>query len=418
MTITSAALSPGTPCPDCQAAGQTGKLYAYDAGCLIRLEGQPLVTGKRYQLSGARCHLCSACFKPEVPAAIKEAPKFSPSAISNIALGHYANGLPFHRIEQWQRNCGVPLPDATQYDEMKKLSQQVAPIAACLRRLSANSTLFHYDDTPLQILSHPKAHGTAIVSQTGDRWIVLFCASSLVAGKEASKVLQARTSNEAFVTMTDASRQNELSDVDETLLSRAIIAYCLVHARRKFYDLLEDFPAECQFVVETIARIYQHEAHCKREKLNPRQRLAYHQQYSAPLMEALNTYLTNLWQYEGVEHNSTLGSAIRYLLRRWSALTRFLTVEGCPLDNSICERAIKYLIRYRKNSLFYRTLAGAQCGDTLMSLIYTAMKNGINAFDYLNALQENAQAVALNPEGFLPWHYQATLATMNPAKAA
>lgn len=84
----------------------------------------------------------------------------------------------------------------------------------------------------------------------------------------------------------------------------------------------------------------------------------------------------------------------------------------------MCERAIKDLIRYRKNSLFYRTLAGAHCGDTLMSLIHTAMKNNINAFDYLNTLQEHEAALADNPEGFLPWNYQSTVAAMNQAKAA
>lgn len=419
MTIATNENCPGECCPDCQAAGQTGKLYAYNAGCFIRLEGQPLVSGKRYQLAGSRCNLCSKIFKPKVPAAIKEAPKFSPSAVSNIAIGHYSNGLPFYRIEQWQYNCGVPLPDSTQYDEMAKLAKKVLPIVQSLRQLSANSPLFYYDDSPFQILKgEKKAHGTAIVSQSGSHWIYLFCVSDLIAGKEVSKLLKERHCDEDFSTMTDASNQNELSELNETLLCRAIIAYCLVHGRRKFYDLLDDFPKKCQFVIDNITEVYRHEAHCQREKLSPAQRLVYHQQNSAPMMGALKVYLTNLWHYEGIEHNSTLGKAVKYMLTRWTFLTRFLTVEGCPIDNSLCERAIKDLIRYRKNSLFYRTQAGAHCGDTLMSLIHTAMKNNINAFDYLNALQEHVDLLETNPEGFLPWNYQATVAAMSQAKAA
>lgn len=107
-----------------------------------------------------------------------------------------------------------------------------------------------------------------------------------------------------------------------------------------------------------------------------------------------------------------MGDAIHYLLKRWHALTRFLQVEGCPLDNSLCEQAIKVCIRYRKNSLFYKTIQGALAGDTLMSLIHTAVKNQVNAFDYLNALQIHASAVALSPGDFLPWTYQATLARL------
>jgi hypothetical protein len=45
-----------------------------------------------------------------------------------------------------------------------------------------------------------------------------------------------------------------------------------------------------------------------------------------------------------------------------------------------------------------------------MSLIYTAKENGVNPVVYLNALQKNATAVAENPELWLPWNYQMTLA--------
>jgi hypothetical protein len=45
-----------------------------------------------------------------------------------------------------------------------------------------------------------------------------------------------------------------------------------------------------------------------------------------------------------VEPNSGLGKAITYMLRHWAKLTRFLQVEGAPLDNNLCERALKRAI--------------------------------------------------------------------------
>ncbi len=145
-------LQAGDACPSCKEAKQSGKVYAYEAGNLIRLVGQPLVTGIRYQLAGFRCHLCSDTYKPEVPTAIKDAPKYAPSAVSNIAIGHYYLGLPFHRIEKLQANYNIPLPDATQYDEMAKLTKKVSPVVNYLETLSANSHLLYYDDTPQKIL--------------------------------------------------------------------------------------------------------------------------------------------------------------------------------------------------------------------------------------------------------------------------
>ncbi len=72
-----------------------------------------------------------------------------------------------------------------------------------------------------------------------------------------------------------------------------------------------------------------------------------------------------------MEPNSGLGKAISYMLRQWPALTLFLREPGAPLDNNLCERALKKAILHRKNSLFYKTLNGAEVGDLYMSLIHT-----------------------------------------------
>ncbi len=50
-----------------------------------------------------------------------------------------------------------------------------------------------------------------------------------------------------------------------------------------------------------------------------------------------------------------MGKAFNYMLKRWDRLTRFLTVPKAPLDTNTVERALKMIIRHRRNSLFYRT---------------------------------------------------------------
>ena len=127
-------------------------------------------------------------------------------------------------------------------------------------------------------------------------------------------------------------------------------------------------------------------------------------------MSAMKTWFNNLLLYKKVEPNSRLGEAIVYLLKRWHWLTQFLRVPGAALDNNICELAIKVLIRYRKNALFYRTFYGARIGDAMMSILHTAAHAGVNIFDYLNTLQEHADLVQENPENWLPWCYQETVA--------
>jgi hypothetical protein len=93
-------------------------------------------------------------------------------------------------------------------------------------------------------------------------------------------------------------------------------------------------------------------------------------------------------------------------------VTLFLRVPDAPLDNNICERALKKAILHRKNALFYKTLNGARVGDVFMSLIHTAELNGIAPFEYLVALQRHHEDVARYPSAWMPWNYEATLAAL------
>jgi hypothetical protein len=111
-----------------------------------------------------------------------------------------------------------------------------------------------------------------------------------------------------------------------------------------------------------------------------------------------------------VEPNSGLGKAITYLLRHWKGLTAFLREAGAPLDNNVCERALKRAVLHRKNALFYRTLHGAEAGDLFMSLIHTCELVGANPFDYLAELQKHPTELASNPPAWMPWNYAETLA--------
>jgi hypothetical protein len=81
-------------------------------------------------------------------------------------------------------------------------------------------------------------------------------------------------------------------------------------------------------------------------------------------MRQLDDWLARQLDERLVEPNSALGGAIRYMLRHWEKLTLFLRQAGAPLDNNICERALKKAILHRKNALFYRTENGARVSAT------------------------------------------------------
>lgn len=416
ITIHHAALKAGENCPICEEAGQSGKLYELPPGNLIRLEGSALVTGNCYDIEKLRCNLCGTVFQAEAPDSIIDAPKYSTSAISAIAVSRYGMGVPFKRRETFQSIQGVPLPDSTQWDlTQQKLYPALEPIVAELICLSSEGEQNYYDDTPNRILQADQPiHTTAMVTHYGEHDIHLFLTGP---GCGLSKVFPIlREHDKPFVTMSDAASANYRKQVEETLAARWILCLCLIHARRKFHDLLTIFPETCHEIIKAIGQVYYHEKICKQRHYDDQQRLRYHQKQSKPILDALHVWMNNQYQYpkqyRAIEPNSGLGEAIAYMLRHWLALTRFLTVPGAPLDNSLCERTIKFLIRHRKNSLFYRTDQGAMVGDGCMSIIQTCLRNQVNPVEYLNALQQHRLIVFNHPGDWLPWNYQTTLANL------
>ena len=143
--------------------------------------------------------------------------------------------------------------------------------------------------------------------------------------------------------------------------------------------------------------------------LSAEERVKYHQKKSQRAMERLWRWCHKMILRRRVEPNSNLGKAIRYLLKHWKELTKFLTIPGAPLDNNICERLIKIMIRYRKNSMMFKTENGAMVGDIFMSLIQTCMNVNIDPFKYLLTLGNEREKVRKNPELWLPWNYEANL---------
>ncbi len=72
----------------------------------------------------------------------------------------------------------------------------------------------------------------------------------------------------------------------------------------------------------------------------------------------------------------------------------------------MAERAIKSLIRYRNNSLFFKNEHGAYISDVIISLVETCRMNEQNPDHYLTTLMKNKSSVFANPEQWLPWNYK------------
>src|SRR5664279_4960537 len=413
-------LKAGDPCPDEQCGG---KVYPQrDPGLLVRIKGQAPIAATVYELEKLRCNLCGDVFTAAAPEGAGEE-KYDETAASMIAMLRYGSGFPWNRLAGLQENLGIPLPVATQCEIVKEKAIQIQPAMDELIRQAAQGKVMHNDDTSMRVLSLDRdaasdadiaaertgVFTSGIVSIVGEGCrIGLYFTGRKHAGENLADVLKQRAAGlEAPIQMCDALSRN-LPKLPEKL--EIVVGHCLAHARRHFVEVTANFPQECRFVLESLGEVYGNDEAARAQGMSSEQRLHFHQEHSGPVMEKLRTWLTAQFDERKVEPNSGLGAAISYLLKYWDKLTLFLRQAGAPLDNNVCERALKKSILHRKNSLFYKTRNGARVGDLFMSLIHTCELNGADPFDYLNQLQRHAEELQQTPSEWMPWNYRETLA--------
>ena len=409
-------LKSGDPCPECKV----GKVYDSPPKILVRVVAQPPLTATVYELQHLRCRLCDATITARLPEGTSPS-KYDASCASMLAVLHYGSGMPFYRLESLQGSLNVPLPDATQWQIVKAAVPAPAAVFDELTRQAAQGDVLHCDDTPAKILSvinarkkleaagqtpKDKAINTsaivAILPQ-GNK-VALFFTGHPHAGTNLSNVMEQRSGElEAPIQMSDALVSNFVGEFAR------IMAKCLGHGRRMFADVIDHFPLACAYVIKILGMIYAHDAQARDQKMSHKERLLHHQAYSAKPMEELKLWMETQLDQRIVEPNSGLSKAFGYMLKHWEGLTMFLHKEGAPLDNNICERALKRAILHRKNSMFYRTPNGARVGDIYMSLIHTCELCKVNPFEYLQALHTHAQEVMAQAAQWLPWNYREQL---------
>ena len=376
-----------------------------------------------------RCNLCGEVFTAQAPEGLGQK-KYDETSAAMIALLKYGSGLPFNRLEKLEGNLGIPLPASTQWDIVNRTATEIFLAYDELIRQAASGDVVHNDDTTAKILQwmgkrkekalssnedRPERTGiftSGIVSTSLGRQIALFFTGRKHAGENLERVLAERVKALRLpIQMCDALSRNISGDF------QTVLANCLAHGRRQFVELAENFPDECLHVLETIGEVYRNDAQTKKDRLSPEERLSFHREHSRAVMVKLRLWFRELFQHKQIEPNSSLGQAICYMKKHWRKLTLFYRRAGAPLDNSICERALKKVIIHRKNALFFRSERGAQVGDIFMSLIYSAELEGENPFDYLTELQRHASELKQNPSDWMPWNYRDTLARLAAAPA-
>ena len=195
---------------------------------------------------------------------------------------------------------------------------------------------------------------------------------------------------------------------------------CWAHARRRFIEAVKVQPkgrrGRADEAVSLIGKLYRIERDHK--DASDEARLLARQQRSVPALVTLHEWMKNTLPV--VMSHSALGSALSYMNKYWSRLTRYTERGDLPIDNNRCENAIRPFVVGRKGWLFSDTPAGAHSSAVIYSLVQTAKANGVEPYAWLRRVMRDLPAAKTvdDVEALLPWNFNLQQALTQAAPIA
>jgi hypothetical protein len=199
--------------------------------------------------------------------------------------------------------------------------------------------------------------------------------------------------------------------------SELTLVACWAHVRRGFQAALAETRLTAWFVRQ-IGLLHTVEKLLREEKAGPRLRAAMRNWQSRPVLERLRRAMELVRRRTLPQ--GLLGKAIDYALKRWEALTRFVSDSVLEIDSNLIENSIRPSALGKRNWLFVGHPEAGERSAVIYTLLGSCRRHGINPFEYLKDLFTRLPAAKITQiKEFTPAAWAKTKAREIPlAKAA
>ncbi len=323
------------------------------------------------------CAQCETLIQAPVDAHIIDKGIPTTGLLAQVLVAKFADHLPLYRQEAIFGRAGLAIPRSTLGAWVGSCGVQLQPLVDALKADILTHNVVHADETPVQMLKP----GTG---KTHRAYLWAYAAGAFEDTKAVVyDFCDSRAGENARVFLGEWRGSlvcDDFSGYKQLMTQGVMEVGCLAHARRKFFDLHVSNKSQiAQSALEQIARLYDIEREIKELNSDARQRIR--QERSKPLLDALHQWM--ILNRQKITDGSATAKALDYSLRRWGALTRFVSDGQLPVDNNHIENQIRPIAIGRNNWLFAGSLRAGKRGAAIMSLIQSAKLNGHDPYAYL-----------------------------------
>ncbi len=324
--------------------------------------------------------------------------------LSHVLVSKFQDHLPLFRQEQILRRIGVDIPRATLSLWVIKCAELMMPFMKLFHDRILSFDVSFADETTIQVIKEPNK---GIASK---KFIWLFAGGppdQFVFYYHYHPSRSHHVVEEFFDDYSGYLHCDGYPGYDALASKNREIKLvgCLYHARRKFVEVAKLAPNKegvAAFIIKLIAMLAHIEESIK--ELSAEDKYQTRLEKSKPILKQIQRYLQD--NQPTIPPKSLLGQAVSYTLNQWPKIMTYLEDGRLEISNNRSERAIKPFVIGRKGWLFAYSVAGANAGATIYSVIETCKYHNIEPYDYLRyVLQALPQCQTIEDyEALLPYN--------------
>jgi transposase len=315
--------------------------------------------------------------------------------------GKFALQIPVNRLCILLNQKGLRIPPGTIVAGFYRILKLIAPLIAEIKRYSREEkSHWHIDDAGWKTFVKIEGKNTfnwyLWVFRSAD--VCVYIANP----SRAREVPKSHLKDSCGVVSCDRLQSNrKLGDFLE-------YAFCWVHERRRFRQLLAAYPelrAQCEEFLHLIENLF----HQNKQRLLHDDGSKEQQQAQTALSDTLTTIRTRIDEHlNDPKLHSELRSALKGIQADWGGLYFFFDLPAIPPHNNPAEQALRGPVVGRKNYYGSGSKSSAELAAAMFSLNATLTLNNMNLesflTEYLQACAANGGNPPPNAASFLPWH--------------
>lgn len=347
-----------------------------------------------------------------LPDSLLERSMVAPGLLAQIVVSKYCDHLPLYRQQfiYWSRHQ-VWLPRQTLAEWVGLAAQWLKPICNEIATDVFANGYVQIDETPIRYLAPGNGQ-----TKLGYLWTCGAPRGDAIFHWETSRAAACLEhlvpSNFRGTIQCDGY---EAYDCFARGRSEIVLAGCLAHVRRKFYEAREQSPKVAGWILKHIQNLYAFETGLRETRAGPKLREAIRASASRLVMSRLHCALVRLKTAQRFLPASLMGKAIDYALNQWPALLLYLQDGRLEIDNNLVENTIRPTAVGKKNWLFIGEAAAGERSAIIYTIIESCRRHNIDPFAYLREVftrlpsMTNWQVKELTPRAWAKRKHQSAL---------